>query len=502
MRESWRAVLSLSLVAVGIGSVLGVLAAKWPTLAVGLALASVLLPVLVASAPARLLTVVAGALLVFQSEADAAKFGYLGLALTCVALSGVSLAKSSDAVLRQFRPMILGAAAVVALLGFSSVNAVSLGTEPASWFRDMLPYLLLAILPLIGLDAARKVSASVLIGAIGVAGFVSALAYAIDWLNRRGAVEGGGRVLLATATLPILAFCLAVVLASRRGQPNRIWWATLAVIIPAAMLVTGSRTFILVFAAALLGLVGSAAKARIPLGRLFAMATPGLLVTASLLGILAQGWVTNSAFVQGRIAVTASVLAGDFTSDASFQARASSYYFAWARFTDHFLLGGGPGHLYPTGSFTLDTPWQVPAKFGIIGSAVIVAYLLAIVRSVRNTILLPQPIHAASRGWGWSLVALLPFGPWMEDKGTALAFLLLVAATAAVAREQRRGSSPRSARFPERRVLEGVVTCTGAVEDEPNRSRQRLKSPAGYEIRGRGIALTSRSNPNPNRTHD
>jgi membrane protein implicated in regulation of membrane protease activity len=57
------------------------------------------------------------------------------------------------------------------------------------------------------------------------------------------------------------------------------------------------------------------------------------------------------------------------------------------------------------------------------------------------------PTFSAARSWAIALVLLLPFGPWPEDKGTALAVALLVAMVVSERtreRRQTRGQTNRS----------------------------------------------------------
>src|SRR4051794_31419071 len=67
----------------------------------------IVIGIVASSARARLIAVVVGALLVFQSEAGAGKIAYLGLASLCFALSATKLMTSSDRVLSCFRPMLI-----------------------------------------------------------------------------------------------------------------------------------------------------------------------------------------------------------------------------------------------------------------------------------------------------------------------------------------------------------------------------------------------------------
>ena len=410
---------------------------------IGLVLGPILLAAVFASPTLRLAVVVSGALIVFQSPSDRIKYSYIGLAFISVLVSCVELYRHQDDVRRAFRPMLVAGVLMTSLIAMSSFNALTSGVTVDNWVRDMLAYLLCVTLPVVGLDASRQLSPRTLAGIFFVVGVASSFAFASDWLNRRGAVEGLGRVLLASATLPMLMLGYALVRAVT--GPHRPRWTAVAVLIPVALLITGTRTYLVVFFALTVGALGSRAKGRVPpLLMLRFLAVSGSL-TAALVYLLARDWLTNVGFVHGRVAVTLAALSGHVSRDQSFVARAQSYRLANATWHEHVWLGAGPGHLYPGGTFTMDTPLLVLAKFGLIGTVGIIVFMVCVCLSVARCQLAPDAFYTAGRSWAFALVALVPFGPWFEDKGTSLALALLVCATASVSYARREGERPLAA---------------------------------------------------------
>ncbi len=193
------------------------------------------------------------------------------------------------------------------------------------------------------------------------------------------------------------------------------------------MIVSGTRTnFILL--TAVLGLVGTVAKARVPVHGLFVrVALIGLFVTA-LIPALGQVLTSDRGVFAARIQSLEAVLSGDFASDASFQERAQSYAVAKSAFMDSPWFGVGPGHPFPSGqslrgsSASLDTPWLVAAKFGLIGLTAILLYLvsaLMCMTAIRRQFGW-QEMLTVGRGWTVTLLFLLPFGPWIGGQGVCL----------------------------------------------------------------------------------
>jgi hypothetical protein len=122
--------------------------------------------------------------------------------------------------------------------------------------------------------------------------------------------------------------------------------------------------------------------------------------------------------------------------------------FSWSRDVWHQwpLTGAGPGYIYPPvsgrggGSLGLDSPLLLLSKFGLIGTAGLAIAFLLLVTAFRNVRKAAgyDVTGTASAGFLLVIIALLPFGTPLEDKGTALACLLLVAVLTARAKAAQR----------------------------------------------------------------
>ena len=423
---------ALTLVAVLLG-------VQTPSTGLAVAAAPLLLAAVVSSAPARLVVVVAGAMLVLQSSDSIgpAKLGYLGVAGMCVAVSGWRLAASRTEVVAPFRPMLWASGLLMFLLAGNAGVAAAHDIPRVDWIRDASPYLLLAALPVVGLDAAADLSPAAVERLIGIFGVVAAIGFAVSWLDRRGVSSlGVERLVLSTTTLAALGFSYALVRAG--SGPDRARWAALAVTILTFMLVNGTRTN-LVLLAALFGVVGVPAKARVTFARGLALVLGLVLATAAVVPALAARLSDDPQFLSRRVEDLRVAVTGG--PDQSLQARAFDSQVARSEFGAHLWLGEGAGHLYdqPSGPAvpSLDSPWAVAAKFGIVGVAVLLVLLVAVVRSMVRARRASGPalLYTAGRGWLFVLTALGAIIPWTEDKGTALALTLLVAAAAARVRE-------------------------------------------------------------------
>ena len=140
---------------------------------------------------------------------------------------------------------------------------------------------------------------------------------------------------------------------------------------------------------------------------------------------------------------------GNPSSDQSYNLRASQWRIAWRTFTSNPAAGVGPGHRFtwpypyvPSGTssgYNLDTPVAFPAKFGIVGLAVIVAGLGACVVFLRRLWSPGRPTveQLAFAGFAAIVVASVPLGTVFEEKGFSfgLLFLLVAIVQAESARE-------------------------------------------------------------------
>jgi O-antigen ligase len=395
---------------------------------------------MVLSARVRFLVVFVGGLLVFQSDqgVGATKYVYLAAAILAVNLSLLRLARSREPVVMAFRPLLPASVGLLLFLGSSAFVAQGAGASMTDWFRDVLPYFLVVLLPVVGLDAAQDLSGKHAERLLAIAGFVAAIGFTFDWLDRRGvSTLGFGRVVLATTTLAALGFAYTITKAGL--GPHRLRWLAASTAIMTMMLVNGTRTNIVLLVATV-GVVGSRNKLHVPARRVVSMCLFIVAAAAVVLPVLASVLVDSPNFLQQRILGALSVITGQAGADQSFVARQQSYVVARDAFSQSPWFGIGPGHLYRSMGFdsmSLDTPWLVSAKLGVIGVAALVIYLLTVAVCVRRVRKLAgwSMMVTVGRGWGVVLLALVPFGPWIEDKGFALALTLYLTALAATARE-------------------------------------------------------------------
>ena len=374
------------------------------------------------------------------------------------------------------RPWLIASGVLVVLIVVSLPVALFRGTPPSQWFRDAATYGLLAVAPIVALDAAASLRAGLLLGITTVAAALGALSYALYWVTARNlAIVSVEHIVLPTSSLPMALFVVA--LAGATLDPRRrVPWILVGGLAFGAFLVTGTRSalFFLVavpivaaFAGGRFARASAVVSSAIPglafavvllvqgafsaAGRDFAppidAATPPP-VTASPrpneTGTPATGLpATPQPSVRPPPNPDANLFErlGEFLTspqrDGSIRERVTQYDVAWRLFTSSPLLGVGLGHPFEwtridgtvRRDFTADTPLVVPAKLGIGG----VVWLVILARAwwifVRQQRRARGPTLAglALAGWGAILIALLWSGAAVEDKGFSFALMLLLA---------------------------------------------------------------------------
>jgi hypothetical protein len=395
-----------------------------PLIALSAAAAPAVLYIVATRSWARVAIVVGGGLILLGSanEVGPQKVVYAAIFVFCAVISSIRLLLNSPTWFAPFKPMIPIGFVVLACLMLSTV--ANPGVDLTQTIRQGIFYVMIPFAPIIGLDAGRDAKARVVMRWIGVIGCVAAAGFAADWLNRRGVSSlPVGRFILSSLVVPALAFALAIVRAVYARGFARIAWLIPIVLIPAAMLVTGTRTNLIVFLA-LLGVLGTKAKRRVNL-----LGIVGLLVFVSamiafVLPIVADAVVSQPGFLEGRIQALQVVLDGNAGADQSYALRNDQYYYSAQWISESPWFGKGLGFLPP---ISLDTPLAIPVRVGIVGSAAVSLLLAAFMLACRKTARLHGYtfMHTAVTGIAIVVLANLPFGPVIEDRGFAFMLMLL-----------------------------------------------------------------------------
>jgi O-antigen ligase len=231
-----------------------------------------------------------------------------------------------------------------------------------------------------------------------------------------------------------------------------------------AILVTGTRGAV-VLLAGFAGVAGATRKGRVALPRVPVVLFPILILAAAVTPIIVTYVSSDPTFFSTRLGSAVSFFQGA-NSDPSYVSRAFQYSQAAAVISAHPILGTGPGFLYPDiassvpAHFTLDTPLVSVAKFGYVGSVIIIGYLALLIRAIGNARRITgfTMANTTARAFGFIFLADLPLGGYLEDKGLSIALMLVVGLLIAMARE----SIPDSADGP---IVERHRSRVGAMPD-------------------------------------
>ncbi|TFD17438.1 hypothetical protein E3T26_02085 [Cryobacterium sp. TMT1-21] len=382
---------------------------------------------------ARATVVIVGGMLVLGAGSDVSisKVVYAGAVLLCALISAFRIATAPPIWAHLFRDLILFGSFFLLLLMISSLLGIQDGTPIESVLRQAIFYLLILAAPLIGIDAGASMQPRTVYTIIFIVGIVAAVGFATDWLARRGASSlDVGRFVLSSLVLPAFTFSVALVRASRgTSATQRLVWMVPVLVIPVAMLVTGTRTNLVIFVA-IIGVLGANARLRVPLSRMLALIGLALAGGALVFPLVVGAVVSNPEFIQKRLQILLQVLSGSLESDQSYAFRNAQNNEAIALIAQSPLFGHGVGYGI---NQTFDTPLASVMKLGIIGTIALIAFLAVVVISVNKSGRLYgySVAHTAGRGLMLVVLCSLPFGTPFEDRGFGFALVLVFTAVAA-----------------------------------------------------------------------
>jgi hypothetical protein len=439
----------------------------------------------------RLLVVVVGGLLVFQSTQGLAtvKLVYLATATVAFLLSCRAVLDLRERpMFAAARPWLIASLVLFALIAISLPVALMHGTQISDWLRDAATYGLFAAAPIFALDAAASMRFRLVLRlAVAVAG-LGALSFAIYWISLRNlAVLPFDQLVLPTSSLPTTLFLISSS-AAFVYRRHRISWMVLGGIALGLFLVAGTRSalFLLVALPVFLVVAGGPLRARALVASLGVGVVAGVFVlTINTAFVIAGREVAPPIDVAGPNAMVGSTVAQSPGSgggtlggsaqpgvtsvapaeptptprqapnpdanivqrlqeflasparDGSVRERAAQYVVAWDLFASSPMVGVGLGHQFAWtridgtvySDFTADTPLILPAKLGILGLTWIM--VLAVVW-IRFVLRLRRTAGGtvpglAMAGWAAILVALAWAVFTVEDKGFSFALMFLLA---------------------------------------------------------------------------
>jgi len=394
-------------------------------------LAPIVLYFMVRSAVVRFLFVVVGGLLVLGSSGDlsANKIVYAGLLVLCAAVSIGRLILSPPSYAHHFKPLLWFGLALLAIIGLSYLASPA-DSDLGTFGRQAIFYLLIVLGPVIGLDAGRDIPPRMTYPLVGILGVVAAVGFAFDWLDRRGVTAlSSGRFILSSLLLPAFAFALSLVMVFHATtRLSRLVWLIPIVGIPIAMLVTGTRTNLIVFAA-VFAVLGLQRRMRVPPLKMLGLLVVGGVLAGLVFPLVASVAISDPDFLQRRIQASLTVLNGEGGADQSYAIRQNAYVVATDLIDQSPVFGMGLGYTIP---ITLDTPLLTIVRLGWLGTGAVAAFIAAMGWSVWKATRAIGPSPATTAWWGLILVLMfnIPFGTPLEDRGFGFTLLLATVAIA------------------------------------------------------------------------
>ena len=394
----------------------------------------------------RFVVFAGGALFVFGGEAgiSAPKALYFIVALFIIGLAtfrAANLVRTDWG--RPFRSALWGSGVIATAAAVAVLVGLMNGAGISSVVRDGMTYLLILGAVPIAIDTASVMSRQTARWAVVAITLTAGLSFCVSFLAARG-VSSLSIQHIGLPSMMALSVGVSLGLVLGLGQRGIRWgWVGLAIALISLVLVTGSRAG-LVLLVAIVGVAGTNAAGRVPWHKLVVGAGAIAVSVAGLL-VFASGIVTSSAFFESRIQASLNTIQNGAGQDASGIIRARATEFALEAWRQVWLTGQGFGHSYPDPSngggvleFQIDTPAIILAKFGFVGTALLLVGFAFVIKpafgSLAGTVRIPEQAVASGAAAVW--IATTYFGTPTEDKGFSLAILMAILVLATSARER------------------------------------------------------------------
>jgi hypothetical protein len=392
---------------------------------------------LLVNARARILFLVFGGLLTLQSSSGFGALKLLYLAGIFVSFAGAffRLSQSRDASVRAFAaPLLRVSVAISALIAISFLVAEAHGVLRTDWLRDVAPYVLFATAPIFALDAHWAFHRRGLTRLLVAAGLVATASFSTHWVEQRHIARlPFSQFALSSFLFPAALFAYAAA-SALHARERRIRWLFLAALVFALLVVTGTRSTLILAVAPVVAAIAARRYLSVRFIRLVLLAPAAVLVIAVAVFSVVQVTHASTSIISKRI----TILKGTGTSsDASYKDRQAQTRAVRDVFYAHPVFGSGPGtyfnwHVTGIGErsgFIVDTPVDFPAKFGLVGLAVVVFLLLGYGRFMKEAFRFEHPRPETLALAAFAAVVLCDsflMNP-LEDKGCSLGLVVLLA---------------------------------------------------------------------------
>lgn len=392
---------------------------------------------LLVDARARVLLVVFGGFLTLQSSNSLGLIKLAYLAGVVVSLAGAvfALSKSTDWFRRELAmPLLRGSLAVSALIGISLFVALGHDVGRTDWLRDIAPYALFAMAPIFALDAQWAFSRTALVRVLVCAGVLATISFSTYWLEQRHIANlPFSSFALSSFLVPaaLVAYAIGAALHSNRG---RVRWLSLAALVFALLVVTGTRSTLILVVAPIVVAISARRYLSARFFRLVVVAPLALLVTAAATYAVIEVTDASTSVISERITT---LKESGTSGDASYRDRQAQGDVALDVFSSSPVFGGGPGTYFnwtvangeKRSAFIIDTPIAFPAKFGIVGLGVLAFLIASYASFLRSVFRLnhPSPETLALAAYAAMGIAVSFLTNPLEDKGWTLGLVLLLA---------------------------------------------------------------------------
>jgi O-antigen ligase len=308
------------------------------------------------------------------------------------------------------------------------------------------------VAPIFALDAHRAFRRRGLTRLLVVAGLVATASFSTHWLEQRHIAHlPFSQFALSSFFFPAALFAYASA-SALHARPRRIRWLMVAALVFSLLVVTGTRSTLILVVAPLVVAFAARRHLSVRFIRLVLIAPAAILVIAVAVFSVVQVTHASTSMITKRITI---LKESGTSSDASYKDRQAQTRAARDVFTAHPFLGAGPGTYFSWkvtngeqhSAFIVDSPLSFAGKFGLGGLAVVLFLLLEYGSFMKAAFRFdhPRPETLALAAFA----ALAVFDSFLtnplEDKGFTLGLVLLLALVFRTSRSRREAEAPANA---------------------------------------------------------
>ncbi|MDM5340534.1 O-antigen ligase family protein [Fictibacillus enclensis] len=389
----------------------------------------------------RLLTLVFGSLFVFQSSDGIGiiKVAFLAV-IVVITICSIIVCKNylNQKVYKNITPILISGLLLLIYLFINILLSVLRGNNIIGVIRDCAPYITLAVSPIIAFDFGLHIKKKNIFFIFILTGIYATISCVYRWVQIR-TLPDAGTLGLASYMLAYAFFTFCFINALK-GSKHIFLWILISSLSLGGLALTGTRTtfIVLTLGTVILILLGKNIKMSSKIWRgikvLFVFVISCTICVFLLMKLVN---IDNEVFLERIKMINVIFNENQLKADNSIMMRTSQTDAAIQAIKKSPVVGVGSGYVFQSLNYdgsiqnrtSLDTPLSIPAKFGIIGTILLMYFFFRIFLYVLRENKDKKYTLVTYYIMGFLIINLINslIIPTVEDKGLSIALIILLA---------------------------------------------------------------------------